>query len=225
MIMKLKLLLLLVLFIKFGFATGQSTHYPTLSTKGEKIQDFIPRGWVLIDSVSGDLNKDGFADKVFIIDSDEEQYNKGRFLNMRTLVVVFYDTTAKHFNLIEQTSNLFSSLTDTPNLFYEVMEINKGVLTITYMHAGSYPTIYDYKFRYQNNGFYLIGADKKYARPSDYENYSFNFLSKKWSLTTGNDNSDEKPITVLKKLELKELKTLKSFEGPDSWEVVKGVYL
>lgn len=208
-----------------GFAIGQNTNYPIINAKGKKVQDFIPKGWVLIDSVSGDLNKDGFADKAFIIDYNEEQYSNDRSVDKRTLVVVFYDTTAKQFNLIEQTSNLFSSLIDKPNLFYEVMEVNKGVLAITFMHAGTYPTIYDYKFRYQNNGFYLIGADKQYAKPSAYENYSFNFLSKKWSLTTGNDNSDEKHVTVWEKLELDELKTLKNFGGPSSWKIAQGVYL
>ncbi|MDX5418534.1 MAG: hypothetical protein LPK09_04905 [Hymenobacteraceae bacterium] len=221
----MKLKLVIVLLLKFGFAIGQDSNYPILSTKGGKIQDFIPKGWVLLDSVNGDLNKDGFADKAFIIDSNEEQNSNEQSVNKRTLVVVFYDTTAKHFNLIEQTSNLFSSLINKPNLFYEVMEINKGTLAVTFMHAGSYPTIYDYKFRYQNNVFYLIGADKRYSKPSAYENYSFNFLSKKWSLTTGNDNSDESPVTVWKKLELPELKTLKNFGGPNSWKIAEGIYL
>jgi hypothetical protein len=220
--MKCKLLLF-ILFLKVGFALGQTTSYPKINTEGNKVEDFIPKGWALIDSVNGDLNKDNLDDRAFIIATDEEE--DGNYTRDKILVVIFCDTAANNYKLVEQTGKLFAPLQDKPNLFYEVMEINMGVLSITFMHVGSYPTIYEYKFRYQNNCFYLIGADKQYANPSNYESYSFNFLSKKWSLKTVNDNSDEKPVTVWNKLELVELKTLKNFGGPSAWKVAEGVYL
>ncbi len=220
--MKFKLLLFL-LFIKVGFVLGQTSSYPKINTEGNKLKDFAPMGWTLVDSVSGDFNTDGNDDRAFIIAPNDDDDNN--FKRDKILIVVFCDIEANNYRLVEHTSKLFEPLLDKPNLFYEVMEVNNGVLSVTFMHAGSYPTIYDYKFRFQNNAFYLIGAVKNYANPSNYESYSFNFISKKWSLTTSDDTSDEKPVTVWYKLESAELKTLKTFKGPDTWNVAKGVYL
>jgi hypothetical protein len=216
-------LILFILFLKVGSALGQTTSYPKINTEGSRISDFIPMGWSLVDSVSGDFNRDSFDDRAFIIAPDDDDDNT--YKRDKILVVVFCDTAANNYKLVEHTSKLFAPLLDKPNLFYEVMEVNKGVLSVVFMHAGSYATIFDYKFRYQNNEFCLIGADKQYANPTNYQSYSFNFISKRWSLTTSDDTSDEKPVTVWNKLESAELKTLKTFEGPYSWKVAKGVYL
>ena len=84
-----------------------------------------------------------------------------------------------------------------------------------------------YKFYYKNNEFVLIGADNNsfHRGTHDFEDYSYNFLNKRWSYTKGNRNSEQKPQVEWHTLELKELKTLKTFRKPYTWEVTKDNYL
>jgi hypothetical protein len=40
--------------------------YPSINVKGTQINDFVPAGWIILDSASGDLNKDRSED-IFLI--------------------------------------------------------------------------------------------------------------------------------------------------------------
>jgi len=113
---------------------------------------------------------------------------------------------------------------------YQSMKIEKGVLYIDFQlfyGVGSWViTSTTYLFRYQDKDFVLIGAENKsFDRASqNYEDYSFNFLTKKWSLTSGNDGTKQKPKTDWYTLDLKELKTLTTLKQPYRWEVIKDVF-
>jgi hypothetical protein len=85
-----------------------------------------------------------------------------------------------------------------------------------------------YKFRYINGEFALIGADKKeFMRNSgEMEVRSYNFLTNKMSVTTG-DEFDEK---VKKKVKWKiykvgKLKTFRTFVKPFDWEIEQDYFL
>jgi hypothetical protein len=113
---------------------------------------------------------------------------------------------------------------------YQSLSINKGVLEITFNifhNIGSwFVTDAIYKFRYLQGQFVLIGADKHsfHRATHDYEKYSYNFLTRKRSLTKGNDNNGTaKPS--LKAIKISSLKTLKTFVEPFTWEVEKGIFL
>lgn len=58
----------------------------------------------------------------------------------------------------------------------------------------------------------------------DFEQYSYNFLTKKRSFTKGNDEKGIKK-TTWKLLNISPLKTLKNFAEPFTWKVETGVYL
>lgn len=45
---------------------GQST-IAELHARGSSLEDLIPKGWKLLDSTTGDLNKDGISDLVFVV--------------------------------------------------------------------------------------------------------------------------------------------------------------
>ncbi len=49
-------------------------------------------------------------------------------------------------------------------------------------------------------------------------------MSKKWSVSIGNDGSDRPPKTEWGKLE-NTIMTLRNYKGPYTWEVAKGIYL
>jgi hypothetical protein len=83
-----------------------------------------------------------------------------------------------------------------------------------------------YKFRYQQGQFVLIGADNSYFHRAshEFENYSYNFVTKKRSLTKGSDAKGTKK-TTWQPLKITTLKTLKTFLVPFTWELEKGCLL
>ena len=76
--MKKRLLLSLVLFIS-GLISAQV--YPKLKKEAANLDQFIPKGWKLMGSVNGDINKDGITDYVFILESKEKYKIPDDFMN------------------------------------------------------------------------------------------------------------------------------------------------
>ena len=56
----------MVLFIS-GLISAQ--FYTKLKKEAANLDQFIPKGWELMCSVNGDINKDGITDYVFILES------------------------------------------------------------------------------------------------------------------------------------------------------------
>jgi len=103
--------------------------------------------------------------------------------------------------------------------------IQKGNLKLYFLSwasAGSwYMSSNTYVFRYQDNNFALIGAETQDTHRASGESseLSINFLTKKYSTTTGNAfDKKVKPKTEWKTFELKELKTLTTFIKPWTWD-------
>jgi len=233
-------LLIIVFLINIGIATGQNFSYPAVKNEGMTFTDFIPVGWTIKDSVSGDLNNDKNNDLVIVLQlndsikliKQEGNYTDTVTTQPRILLILFRNLPANKFILAEQ-SNSFILNHDNPTIEdpYQSIKINQGILQIDFQlfsNMGSWSvTSTSYKFQYQDKDFVLIGADNNSFNRStnDYENYSYNFLTNKWSLTKGNDNSNRKPKTKRHSLDLKKLKTLKTFKQPYTWEVTKDIYL
>jgi len=237
----MKPLLTLLLILSLGIASGQNFQYPDLIKEEKNTSDFVPNGWMLRDSVSGDLNNDKHKDLVIVLQHNDSVTLINQMIGddndtvktqPRILLILFRDTVNNTFIVAEQ-SNTFIMDHDNPMMEdpYQSVKIRKGVLDIEFemfYNMGSWEvTNTTYKFRYQNRNFVLIGAENYiYNRGSmDYIDYSFNFLTKKWSLTTGGDDSKQKPKTEWNTLDLKELKTLKTLISPYLWEVAPDVYL
>jgi hypothetical protein len=228
--------LLLILTLSFGLSYGQGFSYPSINKGGQTISDFVPTGWTILDSIKGDLNKDYIDDAVIILqhkDSVMLANAEGDTTQTqpRVLLILFKNTVSNNFELIEQSNSFIlkhdNSAMEDP---YESLAINKEVLEISFnifYNMGSwYVTNATYKFRYQQGQFVLIGAENSSFHRSthDYENYSYNFLAKKRSLTKGNDNKGAEK-TTWKTVKIPTLKTLKTFAEPFTWEVEKDIYL
>lgn len=236
----MKHLLTLLFLLNFALLFGQTFSYPKIKNEGISIKDFIPKGWTIRDSVSGDLNNDKNNDWVIVLQLKDSvtlvkhdgNYTDTVLTQPRMLLILFHDTSSEKFLLTEQ-SNSFILNHDNSNMSdpYQSIKIEKGILQISFQlfyNMGSWLiTNTSYKFRYQDNNFVLIGADNNsfHRARNDYENYSYNFLTKKWSLTKGSEESEEKPTIDWHSLDLKELKTFKTFKEPYTWEVTKDVYL
>ena len=82
--------LIFVLTISFNVSYGQDFAYPSIESQGQSIADFVPIGWTILDSATGDLNTDGLKDAIIIL-----QYKDSvRLVNNNEDTVL---TTTKNF--------------------------------------------------------------------------------------------------------------------------------
>jgi len=226
----------LILTICLGVTYGQSFTYPSIKSTGQSIIDFVPAGWTILDSAYGDLNKDGAKDAAIIIQHKDSislvnNLDDSVLTQPRMLLILFKRPANNSYELTEQSSS-FILKNDNPTMDdpYQDLAITNGTLEIKFQlfyNMGSwYVTNVVYKFRYQQGQFLLIGADNSsfHRATHDFEDYSYNFLTKKRALTTGNDNKGTKK-TTWKSLNISELKTLKAFSEPFTWEVETDIYL
>ncbi|MFD2287098.1 hypothetical protein GJU39_10645 [Pedobacter petrophilus] len=217
--MKSILLFFILVVIKTHlFAQGENVVIPQ---SGSSIESFVPKGWKMILKSTGDLNKDGLADKVMVIENTNPKNiiaNDGLGqsklnLNPRVLLVLF-KTKANTYNLAVKNSAFIPSENDEestcladPLMQEGGISIQNGLLKISYQYWSScgswYVTNRDYTFRFQNQKFELIGYDDYSLHRSSGEqsSTSINFSTKKMNETTGgNEFNDEenKPKTVWK---------------------------
>ncbi len=224
----------IVLFLLLGkIGIAQSFAYPVIASEGKSVADFIPKGWAVLDSSSGDLNKDKIDDVAMVLQYIDSVAFVNEFdttvARPRMLIVLFKQGGA--WRLAEQ-SNTFILMNDNPSMDEPLASISAGgnVLSVRfhlwYSMGSWYVTDTEYKFRYSGNGFELIGAENSsfHRATHDYENLSYNFLTKKYSITIGNDESG-KAKTKWYKLPEGKLKTLKELEKPYEWNIVDSYYL
>jgi hypothetical protein len=232
-------LLTIFFLLKIALSLGQGFTYPTIKNNGHNVFDFIPNGWKLLDSASGELNNDRYTDLAFVIEhidsvslvKSDETYLDTVITQPRILILAFYNSKSNQYDLVQQ-SNTFILNHDNPSMEepFQAISISVGILKIDFsifMNAGSWGMSNNaYKFRYQDNQFHLIGADYFYTNrgSGETENRSYNFVTKKVKISTGTISNDKQKI-VWRVFELKEMKTLETFIKPFTWEVEKGYYL
>ena len=236
-------ILTFILFFCFSSTFGQNFSYPSIKLIGVNTNDFVPSGWTILDSAYGDLNKDGtedaaiviqHRDSIFCVNSMEDTV----LTQPRILLILFKNTANNHFTLIEQ-SNSFILKHDNEQMDdpYQGISIGKGILILDfnqfYFSGSWYFTNSTYKFRFDSKRFVLIGADISTMHRStlDYEDYSYNFLTRKriytkgnGSYTKGKDQNGYKK-SIQKTFTLPSLKTFKTFKEPYTWEIDSEVSL
>jgi len=227
--------MLTALLFSVHFSFAQDFNYPSITKTAKNTIEFIPAGWALMDSATGDLNKDGKPDIAIVlqhIDSISIINTEGDTLITQPRILIILFQSANKTLYLEEQSNSLIIKHDEPRMEdpYQDITIDKGLLQIDFQifyNWGGWTVITSsYKFRFQNGEFELIGADyNSFNRASlDFESYSYNFLTGKRKYTKGSDeNSIEK--TYWKTLKIGKLKTLKTFKEPFSWEVEEDVYL
>jgi len=222
-----------------GTSFGQGFSYPVIQQSTSTPDSFVPKGWTILKSATGDLNHDEFDDLALVLQHNdsvsviiqEDNYNDTVICQPRILVIAFYNPVTKQYDKVEQ-SNTFILCHDNPNMEepFQDIAIQNRVLKIEFFifyNMGSWEMSNNsYSFRYQDNAFTLIGADDNTVNrgSGETENRSYNFLTKKVKVTTGNISSDKEEI-LWRKLSINELKTLKTFKQPFTYEVEKDIFL
>lgn len=233
-------LIILAFTFLFEIAYSSEFTYPQINLQGKDIKGFIPNGWSLMDSTSGDLNKDLLNDLVLVIQhnesvklvKDDSYDNEGVLTQPRILIILFYNPSTNQFQLAEQ-SNSFILDHHDPNMEdpYSDVSIKSGVLQIDFqifMNMGSWSTTSgSYKFRYQDKKeFALIGAEytEVHRGSGEMSSRSYNFITQKAKVSTGSVHDDYLK-DVWHKIQIDGFKTLKTFIRPFSWEVEKGFFI
>lgn len=149
------------------------------------IAKFIPKGYILFDTIYGDLNKDGLEDCVVMIKGTDkehvihDEYRGELDRNRRGILVLF--NKKGNYELALKNDSCFSSENEDGGVYFAPelwLEIRKGNLYVRYGH-GRYGYWY-YTFRYQNSDFELIGFDNIEMRgPVVTSQTSVNYLTRR----------------------------------------------
>ncbi|GGF27460.1 hypothetical protein [Flavobacterium limi] len=190
--------------------------------------DFLPEGHVMFDTIFGDLNKDNQEDCVLIIKGTDKnkiithEYRGQLDRNRRGIIVLLNENG--NYQLATKNYDCFSSENEDGGVYYAPelsVEVSKGKLFVNYGH-GRYG-YWSYTFRYQNNGFALIGYDASHNRgPVTETQVSINYLTRQKIVNHNtNENADdgeeifEKTLTKIKKTKLTLLSEIKDFDELD----------
>ncbi len=228
--------LIFILSIFFHASYGQTFLYPVIKSSVQRIVDFVPAGWTILDSAYGDLNKDELndaaiilqhIDSVLLVNNSEDTV----LTQPRILLLIFKNSANNKFSLKKQSNSFIlkhdNDIMDDP---YQGIAIDKGILKIDfhifYKMGSWFSTSSTYKFRYDGKDFKLFGADYSTFdwATLDYDDFSYNFLTKKRTCSKGNDQSGTKK-TTLKTFTLISLKTFNTFKEPYSWEIEPDINL
>jgi hypothetical protein len=219
----------------YGLGFSQNFVYPTIKTAGQKPSDFVPKGWKILKMATGDLNKDNTADFAFVLQHIDSvtilNLDKDTVLTQPRILLIAFANKDK-LTIVQQ-SNTFILKHDNPMMEdpFADLSIKNNVLSLnftSFANMGSWTMGNSiYKFRFQNQTFELIGVEQQsiHRASLEFENYSFNFLNKKYTIETGNENQSQKPKIKTKPLDIATLKNLQTFAQPYTWEIVEGVFL
>lgn len=176
---------------------------------------FVPQGWKLLQSAVGDLNKDQQPDAVLVVQQEDpanivkhDGFGASELnLNPRRLLVLLH--TENGYRQVLATDRFLPTEhdEDTPCLADPIEEgggvsINRGLLTVNltyWLSCGSYNVYsYQFKFRYDDERFRMIGLDTdSFSRSSGEQNQtSINYLTGKRKRTTGLNMFEESKTEV-----------------------------
>jgi hypothetical protein len=215
--------------VVFSFSTvyGEGFSFPNLPKNGQQINDFIPKGWFLTDSTSGDLNRDNLADIALVFqlkDTVDEQRPDSQALhsNPRILVILFKNQSSYDLALQNNTFMLRYGEGGMDPDPQGTIKIENGLFNIDFQFLRGHS---NYKFRFQSNSFCLIGASKNAVVGGTFDGWDFDFITKKAAHSWGPIGDDFKTDNESKKIETDQLKKLSEMKMPFMWEVFPEVYL
>ncbi|QEK11610.1 hypothetical protein FQB35_04110 [Crassaminicella thermophila] len=180
----------------------------------QDISSFIPKGWEVLKKydelaiAEGDLNKDGIMDKAFVI----EQNNQSEYASPRNLLIVFGNKDNTYtLSIRAEKAILLANEGGSFGDPFEDIAIDRGSVLIKFMGGSSRWHRY-FRFRYQDNGWYLIGfTEGSYESIGD----SMDCLEDDYNLITGDyigeKLEDGKIKTIKKNIGKKQLLNLKDF--------------
>ncbi|RZJ84987.1 MAG: hypothetical protein EOO64_02225 [Massilia sp.] len=209
---------------------GTNVYAQTNARVARSAAEFVPHGYVVVQQIKGDLNKDHDPDIVLIIKgTDRRKFVKDEYRgeldrNRRGILVAL---NVQHgYRLVLENRNCFSSENEDGGVYFAPelgVGINRGNLTIHYAH-GRYG-YWTYAFRYHNSGFELIGYDSSSNRGPVVQNTVSVNLSTERARFQDNVNPDDddgkekfketwKKFTLSKPIRLSEVRDFDELDVP-----------
>ena len=168
------LLLLFVLLPLVPFAQG---------ARPPRFDAFVPKGFVIAETITGDLDGDGRADRVLLVKATDTskfvavEYRGILDRNRRGLIVLL--NRKEGFQAVVRNYHCFSSENEDGGVYFPpelCIEIDKGKLGVHYAH-GRYGW-WRYIFRKKGSDFECIGYDRSSNHgPVTMHSVSINFLT------------------------------------------------
>jgi len=132
--------------------------------QGHALRDFVPRGWMVEQEVSGDLNGDGAPDRAAILVENKPDMDKDGAINERQRGLIILLSAAGNSLQLAGTNDSILQCTTCGGVKGGVsMEIKKGVVIISQMSGSREFTYVTWRFRLDANTarFLLIGKDEE----------------------------------------------------------------
>jgi hypothetical protein len=146
-------------------------------------ENLVPAGFVVVEKVRGDLNRDDLDDVVLVIKATArtghvfDEWHGWQDRNRRGLIIAFRD--GDRFRKVLENRNCFSSENEDWGVYFPPelsLKIQARSLVIHYAH-GRYG-YWTYKFQFRNNDFEMIGYDAaEHQGPTLLSDLSVNFLT------------------------------------------------
>ena len=156
-------------------ADADRRDFPTVRTRAEKVEDFVPAGWTLESSATGDVDRDGLDDVAFVVREAAASIlaypahgSSLGPLHRRMLGFALRDAGAQAFHLILQDTSLWPPTPDPPQGTQPSLTIANGSVLLRFEEGLQYGRDFGseyvglsavYRFRYQDRVFRLIGAE------------------------------------------------------------------
>ncbi|HEV7645884.1 MAG TPA: hypothetical protein VGO50_18235 [Pyrinomonadaceae bacterium] len=230
-----------ITFAQEDFIFPKDSDYPKLKTEGSTLEDFVPKSWEIMDKTFGDLNGDGQADCVIVVNGTSEKFIQKHDgfgtnpfdTNPAILAVLLKDKVGYRLAL---QNNSLASPPEGPTSSYPFasMSIKRQVLEINFEHwqsAGGWGATYSsLKFKLIGGEFKMIGADsREFMRNSgEGEERSYDFLTRKIKVVTGDmmEYNPKKMKTRWRILPAKvKAPTLRTVGKSGSWEIERDFFL
>jgi hypothetical protein len=176
------LLAILTLWLSSLIAMAQNARpLPALKSNIVSVETAVPDGWDLQTSAAGDLNHDGLPDKILVLTRD-----LGSLVDDGSVFALFlarqdgsYDLAANNGSAIP-----FSGMNAASSI-----RKNTLVLTENYMIGGAV-VVDTYRFRFQDEKFFLIGVDSTVRHQGYYSFESLNYLTGELRYRSNHDERD-----------------------------------
>ena len=144
----------------------EGDHIPLLASEGKTIDAFIPSGWTLIDAVDVDFNKDGFMDKVGVLEIDGSDMTEDEIYDVPRLLFAIENNDDQHYELSFQDPNLIRTRFEG-GIFgdpYLEMDVSDNNFSTHAFGGSSWKWSEDNTYSYRNGEWYLIKATETYGQ-------------------------------------------------------------
>lgn len=154
-------LLLVILNINSVLADSpKAGDIPQIKSSAKNFDEFIPKGWILNYKVEGDLNKDKLTDIAAVIEQDIGDWLGKSDAPKRILIICFKQKDNSYKVSLQSSKAILRA--DEGGVygdpFLEGLSCDRGSLVIDFYGGSIDRWAMTYRFRFQNNGWYMIGA-------------------------------------------------------------------